>query len=68
VQKQAREAYALFMKNPGHPSLRFKKLGGSADRWSVRISEQYRAVGIRTGESIVWFWIGTHNEFDKLFN
>jgi hypothetical protein len=68
VQQQAREAYALFVQNPDHPSLRFKKLGGSKDRWSVKISEQYRAVGIRDGESIRWLWIGSHNEFDHLFN
>jgi len=31
------------------------------------VSDGYRAVGIRTGDTIVWFWIGSHNEFDKLF-
>jgi hypothetical protein len=35
--------------------------------WSVRIGEQYRAVGERVGDKIIWTWIGTHNEFDKLF-
>jgi hypothetical protein len=27
----------------------------------------HRAVGKRTGDTIEWAWIGTHNEFDKLF-
>jgi len=63
----ARRAYSLFAKDPDHPSLRFKKLGGYDHVWSVRINEQYRAVGERSGDTITWVWIGTHNEFDNLF-
>jgi hypothetical protein len=57
----------LFAENPGHPSLRFKKPGGYDHVWSVRINEQYRAVGERRGDTVVWVWIGSHNEFDNLF-
>ena len=67
TRRAAREAYALFEKNPRHPSLRFKKLGGYDNIWSVRVNEQYRAVGERKDDAIAWVWIGTHNEFDKLF-
>ena len=63
----ARRAYALFAQNSDHPSLRFKKLGGYDHVWSVRINEQYRAVGERHGNTITWVWVGTHNEFDHLF-
>ena len=63
----ARRAYDLFWENPDHGSLRFKKLRGYPDVWSVRISEQYRAVGRRQGDTVVWFWIGSHNDFDKMF-
>lgn len=63
----AQRAYALFLENPAHPSLRFKKLGGLERACSVRVNEQYRAVGDRHGDTIFWVWIGTHNEFDKLF-
>jgi hypothetical protein len=66
-KEAARRAYGLFVKNPSHPSLRFKKLGGHEHAWAVRVSEQYRAVGERHGDTISWVWIGTHNEFDKLF-
>jgi len=54
--------------NPEHPSLRFKKLQGGGEIWSVRINEQYRAVGVRSGDTMEWIWIGTHNEFDHLFS
>jgi len=63
----ARRAYATFAENPDHPSLRIKKLGGYDHVWSVRINEQYRAVGERDGDTMVRAWIGTHNEFDHLF-
>jgi plasmid maintenance system killer protein len=67
VRQAAHRAYTLFASNPDHASLRFKKLAGYGDVWSVRINEQYRAVGERKGDTIVWAWIGSHNEFDNLF-
>ena len=67
IRIAARRSYGLFAENADHPSLRFKKLGGYEDIWSVRINEQYRAVGQRRGEIVIWGWIGSHNEFDKLF-
>ncbi len=63
----ARRAYSFFEENPHHPSLRFKKLSGYDHIWSVRINEQYRAIGERHGDTITWVWVGTHNEFDNLF-
>ncbi len=68
AKKRARDAWHLFEIDPNHPSLRFKKLQARADLWSVRVTDQYRAVGVRTGEIIEWIWIGTHNEFDNLFS
>ena len=65
---RARLAYELFAENPDHPSLRFKKLQGGGEIRAVRVSEQYRAVGIRSGNVIEWIWIGTHNPFDNLFS
>lgn len=67
ARQAARRAYAQFARDPGHPSLRFKKLGGYDHIWSVRVNEQYRAVGERSGDTIIWVWLGTHNDFDKLF-
>jgi plasmid maintenance system killer protein len=67
IRQAARRSYALFAQNPDHPSLRFKKLAGHENIWSVRINEQYRAVGERRGDTIIWVWVGTHNEFDNLF-
>jgi len=67
IRDSAKRSYQLFVKNPAHPSLRFKKLGGYDHVWSLRINEQYRAVGERSGDTVIWVWIGSHNDFDKLF-
>jgi len=66
VQKQARQAYRQFQQDPAHPSLRFKQVHASLPIYSVRISKHYRAVGQRDGDTMIWFWIGSHAEYDKL--
>jgi len=68
VKARAREAYRVFEQNPDPQALRFKKLQSRDDVWSVRVTDQYRAVGVRSGDTIEWIWIGTHNEFDNLFS
>ena len=68
VKARAKEAFRLFTRDPSHPSLHFKKLKGREDLWSARVSEQYRAVGVRHGEVIEWIWIGSHNDFDNQFS
>ncbi|MGI8732837.1 MAG: hypothetical protein ACR2LM_06000 [Pyrinomonadaceae bacterium] len=34
--------------------------------WSVRVGAHYRALGLDAADSIVWFWIGSHADYDKL--
>lgn len=68
VRKQARKAYKLFIQNPYHPSLRFKQIHSTKHIYAVRININYRAVGARNGDEIVWFWIGPHAEYDKLIS
>lgn len=66
VQRRARRAYRLFRQNPNHRSLRFKRVHPTEPIFSVRITSSYRALGVRTGEEIVWFWIGTHAAYERL--
>ena len=66
VQKRARDAYRLFRANPNHPSLQFKPVQGRPTYFSARIGMGHRALGVRNKDRIVWFWIGTHSEYDKL--
>jgi len=66
VQQEARRAYQLFQANPAHPALRFKKLEGEDDIYSARIGLGYRALAVMKKDRAVWYWIGTHAEYDRL--
>jgi hypothetical protein len=63
IQKLADQAYERLKQDPRYPSLRFKKVGGF---WSARVGGNYRAVAVEAQQGLVWFWIGTHAEYDKL--
>ena len=67
VQLQADKAYALFERNPDHPGLNFKSVGGNPTWYSARISANYRVVCRRAHDgTYIWFWIGSHAEYDQL--
>jgi hypothetical protein len=65
VKEQADKNYQLLKENPNHPSLHFKKI---EKYYSVRVSLRYRALAIEAEAGIIWFWIGTHAEYDRLIN
>jgi hypothetical protein len=66
VQARARRAYHLFRDHPDHPSLRFKKVSESENVYSVRIGLGYRALGVLEDSTVIWFWIGSHSDYDRL--
>ena len=66
VQQQAREAYRLFRQGADHPGLHFKKVHDDPPTWSARVGIGYRAVAALDGNTWVWFWIGSHADYDKL--
>lgn len=68
VQEKARATYALWSDNPSHPSLRFKKVHGALPIFSVRIDLDWRAVGIAKDDTVIWFWIGPHSEYERLLS
>lgn len=63
IRGRARVAYRLWRTNPRHPSLCFKKVGRL---WSLRVGSGYRAVAILEEDTFFWFWIGTHDEYERL--
>lgn len=66
VRQQARQAYSLFQQDRQHRSLRFRQVHLTRPIFSARVGLHYRAVGIREGNDIFWFWIGSHGEYDHL--
>jgi hypothetical protein len=63
VRELADRTFSLLKSAPRHPSLHFKKVGKF---WSARVGLHYRAVGVETPDGVLWFWIGTHAEYDSL--
>jgi hypothetical protein len=46
--------------------LRFKKVHDDPPIYSARVGIAYRAAGVLDGDTVVWFWIGSHADYDKL--
>jgi hypothetical protein len=68
VKEQTRKAYRQFKENPSYPSLRFKKVHSKLPIYSARINKDYRAVGQLEDDTVIWFWVGSHAEYDLLLN
>jgi hypothetical protein len=66
VQERARQAYQLWKLNNNHPGLHFKQIHKEQLIYSVRIGLSYRAVGIIEKDTIIWFWIGSHEDYNNL--
>ena len=68
IKDTAKKNYELWRQNPFHPSLEFKEVISKENIWSVRIGIGWRALGVMKAneKKIVWFWIGSHADYDKL--
>jgi hypothetical protein len=66
VRRQASKAYRIWRQNPDTPGLYFKRVSGTRPVYSVRIGYDYRALGVLHGDTVTWFWIGTHDEYERL--
>lgn len=63
IQELADKNFELLKADPKHPSLHLKKAG---KYWSARVGMKYRTLGVEIDEGMLWFWIGTHAEYDKM--
>ena len=66
TRRQASRSYALWRADPHHSSLQFKRVSQTLLLYSVRVGKSHRALGLWEGDTISWFWIGTHAEYDSL--
>ncbi len=65
IQELSDKNFKLLKEDSNHPSLHLKKVSRF---WSVRIGIKYRALAVEINEGLIWFWIGTHAEYDKLIS
>jgi len=66
VREQARRSYRLWRANPSHPSIQFKQVHASQPIFSARVGIGWRVLGLRVGDTVSWFWIGSHAKYDSL--
>jgi hypothetical protein len=63
VRRLADRCYDQLKQDPQHPSLHFRRVG---IYWSVRVGLHHRALAVEDGGDLLWFWIGTHAQYDHL--
>ena len=62
IRDLADKNFSLLKTDPQHPSLQFKKVG---DYRSARVGLGNRALAVEVEDGLLWFWIGTHAEYDE---
>jgi hypothetical protein len=61
IKELAIKTYKIWKVNHFHPGLHYKKFGNLR---SVRIGDHYRALARVEDDAVVWFWIGSHEEYN----
>jgi len=46
----------------------FKRIHSTKPIFSIRITKDYRAIGVQQEDEIIWFWIGSHSDYDNIVN
>lgn len=63
VRSLADKNFELLKTDSKHPALHLKHVGRY---WSARVGLHYRALAVDAEDGLVWFWIGSHADYDKL--
>ena len=63
VQTAADKQFERLKSNHKHPSLNFKRIG---KYWAARVNLNTRALAVASGDDFIWFWIGGHQEYDRI--
>ena len=64
LQTLAVKNYRLLRANPRHPSLHFKQV--NSELWSARVGIAHCALAYKIEDGLRWFWIGPHDEYERL--
>ncbi|MBV6478943.1 MAG: hypothetical protein HGGPFJEG_01700 [Ignavibacteria bacterium] len=66
IKNQARAVFKVWETKPDQKSLKFKKIHSKENIYSIRIGLNWRAVGVKNDEQMIWFWIGSHSDYNNL--
>jgi hypothetical protein len=67
IRSKARESYRQFVIDP--KSIKFKAIKRLADGnqlCSARVTRDYRVLGVLANDIVIWFWIGSHDHYERL--
>ena len=64
VQRKATQNFQNLLRDP--MSVGFKPMPGlgGGNLYSAQIGARYRALAVKTGEGYVWYWIGSHEDYN----
>lgn len=71
IQALADHAYAAFLENPTAPVLANHELYDTRrgrhrlGSRAVSVTHLYRAIYVVDGDTNVWYWIGSHTDYDQ---
>lgn len=63
IRTLADKNFALLKQDSNHPALHFKRIGNYR---SVRVGMRYRALAVVQDKDLLWFWIGSHADYDRI--
>ncbi len=65
LKERVEKQLALLLLNPRHPSLRLKRIRGTADIWEVRVSRSHRLTLQLAGDTYLLRRVGAHEVFER---
>jgi len=66
IRLRVAKTYRIWRENPRSPGLRFKRVGDHRPIYSVRVTDNYRVLGLLEADTIYWFWVGPHDEYERI--
>lgn len=66
IREKARKAYRLWRNDPRHPSLHYKRIHATDPLYAVRVGIDWRVLGLLENDTMTWFWIGSHAQYDQI--
>lgn len=66
VQALTRKAHQQWLSDRHHPGLQYKRVHPEQQIYSVRIGSNWRALGVLDDDTMYWFWVGSHADYDEL--
>lgn len=66
IQEKAQRAYEQWKTDSAHPSLHVKQVHQKRSIYSVRVGLSHRALGVHEEDTMIWFWIGSHEDYNNI--